>query len=111
MFHTGFVPCLFIAMLFMAIPASSSEHSQKAESVETGTKTGIKRDPVESDPRYKSIFKNIDAEVEQTLQDHPQRGSMGFVHLVWDTKKRILKQKYNIDWLSPAEMNPHILFD
>lgn len=68
-------------------------------------------DAREDDPRYAEVFIKIDAEVDQALATHPQYGSMGFIHLRWETKKRILKQKYNIDWRSPAELNPQVMFD
>jgi hypothetical protein len=73
--------------------------------------SGIRRDPIEQDPRYADIFKNIDAEINALLANHPQKGSMGFVHIIWETKQRVLKQKYNINWKTPAEMNPQIMFD
>ncbi|MBN2397342.1 MAG: hypothetical protein JXI32_03100 [Deltaproteobacteria bacterium] len=73
--------------------------------------SSIAHDPIERDPRYKSVFANIDAEVDTVLKDHPLRGCMGFCHIIWETKKEILKEKYEIPWKTPAEMNPHILFD
>ena len=73
--------------------------------------SGLYYDPVEDDPRYAEVFRKIDAEVQEALAGHPQRGSMGFVHLVWETKKRILLQKYRIDWKTPAELNPQVMFD
>lgn len=73
--------------------------------------SGLYYDPVEDDPRYAEVFRKIDAEVQEALANHPQRGSMGFVHLVWETKKRILLQKYSIDWKTPAELNPQVMFD
>ncbi|SJZ76167.1 trypsin inhibitor domain-containing protein [Trichlorobacter thiogenes] len=73
--------------------------------------SGLYYDPVEDDPRYTEVFGKIDAEVKETLANHPQRGSMGFVHLIWETKKRILLQKYSIDWKTPAELNPQVMFD
>ena len=73
--------------------------------------SGLHYDPQEDDPRYAEIFKTIDAEVDQALAQDPRRGSMGFVHLVWETKKRILLKKYNINWHSPAELNPQVMFD
>jgi hypothetical protein len=36
---------------------------------------------------------------------------MGFCYTFWAVRKRILREKYNIDWLSPAEKNPGIIFD
>jgi hypothetical protein len=71
----------------------------------------LAHDPVEDDPRYAAIFKGIDAEVAALLADHPQRGSMGFVNIVWETKQRLLKSKYGIDWHTPAELNPQVIFD
>ncbi|MFH1173013.1 MAG: hypothetical protein V1692_00615 [bacterium] len=35
----------------------------------------------------------------------------GLCHIIWRHQKRILKEKHNIDWKSPAEENPHIIFD
>ena len=36
---------------------------------------------------------------------------MGSCYGWWAAKKKILKEKYNIDWLSPAECNPDIHYD
>ena len=74
-------------------------------------KAWITRDPAEKNPIYAEIFKTIDAEVEQTLVKHPLKGHMGFCYTRWETKKRILKDKYHIDWQTPAELNPQIMFD
>ncbi|NJD37696.1 MAG: proteinase inhibitor I4 serpin [Geobacter sp.] len=73
--------------------------------------TGLYYDPIEDDPRYADVFKKINDEVKETLAGDPRKGSMGFVHTIWSTKQRILKQKYNIDWRTPAELNPHVMFD
>lgn len=73
--------------------------------------SGLKRDPIEADPRYRKIFAGIELEVDQAVAGDPRRGSMGFVHLRWEVKKRILKQNYGIEWRSPAELNPHVMFD
>ncbi len=73
--------------------------------------TGLYYDPVEDDPRYAEVFTKIDDEVKQALANDPKKGSMGFVHLVWQTKQRILKYKYTIDWRTPAELNPNVRFD
>ncbi len=81
---------------------------------ETAPDTGsyeIVRDPIEKDPRYAEVFKNIRGEVDELLKDHPMRNHIGFVHVFWATEKRLLKEKYGIDWKSLAEMNPYVLFD
>ncbi|GEM_PF-783492 len=73
--------------------------------------SGLYYDPVEDDPRYADVFRQIDGEVKAALAGHPRKGSMGFVHVIWETKKQILKNRYNIDWRTPAELNPQVLFD
>jgi hypothetical protein len=77
---------------------------------EKGT-TWLTRDPLEKDPRYAEIFKKIDSEVDQALAKHPLKGRMGFCYTIWETKKRILKENYHIDWQTPAELNPQVMFD
>jgi len=75
------------------------------------SRSGLAHDPVEDDPRYADTFEKIDDEVKDLLADHPLRGSHGFVNIYWDTKKQLLKKKYGIDWRSPGELNPQVLFD
>lgn len=72
---------------------------------------GLRRDPVEDDPRYQKVFAGIDAEVDALLADHPQRGSEGFCYVRWRAKKRLLAEKYGIAWQSPDELNPQVIFD
>ena len=36
---------------------------------------------------------------------------IGYCHYYWQAKKSILKEKYGVDWKSPAELNPGIRFD
>ena len=59
--------------------------------------------------KISKIEKEVEQKVEELLQDEPRY--MGFCHLYWRTKKRILKEDYGIDWLTPAESNPHIMLD
>ena len=51
-----------------------------------------------------------EGKVKEVYKQHCIRG-MGFCHSYWATKKSILKDKYGIDWKSPAEMNPQTCFD
>lgn len=39
------------------------------------------------------------------------RPFMGSCHSFWAYEKQILKERYNIDWRTPAEERPDILFD
>jgi hypothetical protein len=73
--------------------------------------SGLRRDPVEVDPRYQTIFAGIDAEVDALLADDPRRGGEGFCHVRWRVKKRLLAEKYGIAWRSPDELNPQVIFD
>ena len=45
------------------------------------------------------------------LAHHPGRHEDGFCHILWDTQKFILKAKYHIDWKTPAELNPGVMYD
>lgn len=59
----------------------------------------------------KDIEETVDKEVKELLLKRGVTRKRGYVHLVWKIKKEILRDKYNIDWLSPQDLNPHILFD
>ena len=67
------------------------------------------KDPVENTPEYQSIKAELEAELEEKLKNCPR--GLGFCHVYWRAKKRLLKEKYNIDWRSPAELCPYIIFD
>jgi len=74
-------------------------------------KDGIRRDSIELDPKYANIFEHINEEVDEILKDPPLRGQLGFIHLFWDTKQKHLKDKYNIHWRTPGDLNPETDFD
>ena len=40
-----------------------------------------------------------------------ERGYMGMCHSIWHEQKKILKDKYNIDWKSPQDRLPYAKFD
>jgi hypothetical protein len=74
----------------------------------------FKHDPIEDDPKFKSIIEAAGREAEAELANEPKAiriGGDGYCHQFWSTKTRILKEKYGVDWKSPAEMNPDVLFD
>ena len=35
----------------------------------------------------------------------------GYNTFFWNLKKKILKEKYNIDWKTPEELEPDVIFD
>lgn len=69
----------------------------------------LKHDSIEDSPKYKAVIKDVEKELEELLKDKP-RGT-GFCHIYWYEKRRILKEKYGINWKSPAIMNPRVRFD
>ena len=71
----------------------------------------IKHDPVEDTEEYQKIKNELEEKIKiKTENDEITRG-LGFCHIYWAYKKEILKKDYNIDWSSPAEINPGIIFD
>lgn len=46
--------------------------------------------------------------VDENGKFKPFRGSC---YIIWGYEKRILKERYNIDWKTPAEEHPEIRFD
>ena len=55
------------------------------------------------------IIQKAEREAEENLACIPR--GRGFCHKLWAEKKRILREKYGIQWKSPSDMNPEILFD
>ncbi len=65
-------------------------------------------DPQEYAPDLRSIFAEADAITERLVGNVPRDENFGAVF--WATKKRLLSQEYDIDWRSPAEINPDISY-
>jgi len=79
-------------------------------------------DPLDSDPAYADIIRSIseaatDLAIKDINEEFPYLNVtrddlvMGLCHAVWRHKKRLLKELHGLDWSSPAELNPHILYD
>lgn len=67
-------------------------------------------DPVEDNSEFASVLLRAQLEVDAELAGE-DRLSMGFCHLFWRTKQRILREHYGLEWRTPAELNPEVLFD
>ena len=65
----------------------------------------LKHDPVEWTARWEEVIDEAEAKAYARLQEHPQ--GMGFCHAYWP----ILAEDYDIQWRSPSQMNPKVLFD
>jgi hypothetical protein len=72
----------------------------------------IRRDPVEETGEYKRVVGRAEwwARLRLRLRGYTP-GSMGYCHVFWPAKKKVLREKYGIDWKSPAELNPDARFD
>jgi hypothetical protein len=51
------------------------------------------------------------AEQEASAYYAHLKGEDGVCHAIWALQKKILKEKYEIDWKSPAESNPGKMYD
>ena len=69
----------------------------------------IKHDPVERTTKYIRAMRIIQPILDKEFPADKQ--CLGMCHMIWRTKKALLKGRYNIDWKSPAEMTPEIHFD
>ena len=71
-------------------------------------------DPIEDDPKHAQIFEEVVREIKASMRreglpDEP--AFLGWCHMYWGYKKQILRDKYGIDWKSPAELNPGTIYD
>lgn len=71
----------------------------------------MQNDPIEDDPRFRVILEAVDTEAEAELANDPDKDQHGFCFVFWAVKQRILREKYGIEWKTPAEMDPYTLFD
>ena len=69
----------------------------------------LKRDPVEWSTAYEKVTDEVERLVEEQLDDHPR--GMGFCFAYWSAKEHVLRTRFGIDWRSPSEMNPGVMFD
>lgn len=73
------------------------------------TGSNLLHDPIEDDPQLHPSFLRAEQLVDEELVG-VERG-MGFCHRYWRVKQRILRERFQIDWYSPSDMNPMVLFD
>ncbi len=71
----------------------------------------METDEIENDPTIARLIAQADKLAKIELKDHASVGGIGFCHVFWEVKKRILKERFGVEWKSPAEMNKGVLFD
>lgn len=70
------------------------------------------RDPQEEDPQLYAIIKSAEHQaIEELRQEEFNNQVWGYCRVVWDRQQHILKEKHGIDWKTPVELNPNILYD
>ena len=69
--------------------------------------------------KEKKYLKQIEPEVDKELIDMEllkiengkENYALGSVNVKWEIQKRLMKERFNIDWQSPQDKNPNINFD
>ncbi len=69
----------------------------------------IKMDGVESSDEFLKIRFEVEKITDELLAQN-RDSDEPFCLLYWNTKKSVLKERFDIDWKTPAEMNPNIRF-
>jgi hypothetical protein len=65
-------------------------------------------DPIEDDPLIQPVLAEADALAETEV---PHIDNEGWCHSFWAAKQRILRKQFDVEWFSPADMNPGTFFD
>ncbi|MBR1879000.1 MAG: hypothetical protein IJ814_08390 [Paludibacteraceae bacterium] len=68
----------------------------------------LKSDPIEWTKAYEEAIDDADKEAYANLTDAPR--GMGFCFGYWAEKRKALAKR-GIEWRSPGEMNPRVMFD
>ena len=71
---------------------------------------GLRHDIKELDPRLRKIFKEAEQEAIQELSKklNIRSSKKTYCYAFWNEKKRVLKERYSIDWKTLAELNPEV---
>ena len=69
----------------------------------------LRCDPVEYTFRWEDIYYEVERRLDERFANAPRH--MGFCFLYWNAKRDLLKDEYGIDWKSPSQMNPRVMFD
>lgn len=77
-------------------------------SVKDEMKSQILTDPVETTDAFLKIRFEVEEITDGLLSENREEGP--FCALYWNTKKSVLKDRFGIEWNTPAEMNPNIRF-
>ena len=70
-------------------------------------------DPIELTKQYLDIQPELEAKIKAKMVEKfgTDDIGMGTCIFYWGFKQEILKKKYGIEWKSPGELNPNVIFD
>lgn len=80
----------------------------------------LKYDPIEDTEEYKLIEYELELKLAPYIEQYKAESQKAFeevgvypgiAHRVYEKKKQILLQDYNIKWKTPVEMNPGVNID
>jgi hypothetical protein len=103
--RTRFYALLIAAALLIGVTVGSQSFTREAPR----DANGRLYDPIEDDPEAGPLIRKADQEARQAMNDVPRQ--LGWTRWFFESKKQILKEKYKIEWRSPAEMNPGVAYD
>ena len=84
--------------------------TEMVREIENNPYTGhLKVDPVEYTEAFENAIDAVEEEVAARMNYEPY--GMGMCFEIWSIKKAILAEKYGIEWRSPSQMNPRVMFD
>lgn len=69
----------------------------------------LRTDPVEYTWEWEKIYYDVEDELDRRLANVSRQ--MGFCFQYWAMKRELLMEKYGIDWRTPSQMNPRVMFD
>lgn len=68
-------------------------------------------DKIEQTQEFIDALKKIQPALDSLSEELSNNGwALGACHIYWSKKKELLKNE-GIDWKTPAECNPHTIFD
>lgn len=72
--------------------------------------SSMRRDALEFNPAYTNLLAEVERSVEQKMGGPSAPRPLGSCHTFWRHKKEMLKER-GINWRSPPELNPLVVFD
>lgn len=68
----------------------------------------LKFDPVERTPEWEEMYYDVERECDRRLCNVPR--GMGFCFAHWSMLRQVLSER-GVEWHSPSELNPRVMFD